>query len=193
MKYFTARNGTKTRRRRFGGRSERVIITSGLSKAYGLPGLRIGWIVGPPEIVAHCWAYNDFTSTSPSTLGDSVARFALNEVNRGKLFAKGREFVKRNRITLNEWISQFDGQFAYHFPQAGPFTLLHIDNGISTVKFAEVLRVHHGVLIVPGSWLGVDSHIRIGLGVEPEEFAKGLDLITPEFRAIQSRYLVAPS
>lgn len=175
----------------FWGRSDRVIVTSGLSKAYGLPGLRIGWIVGPPEIVAHCWAYNDFTSTSPGTLSDSIARFALRPENQIKLFEKGREFVKKNRITLNKWIAQFGGQFSYHIPQAGPFALIHIDNAISTVKFSEILRVHHSVLLVPGAWLGVDSYVRIGMGVNPEEFLRGLELITPEFHAIRKRDLLA--
>jgi hypothetical protein len=171
----------------FWGRSDRVIVTSGLSKAYGLPGLRIGWVVGPPEIVAHCWAYNDFTSTAPGTLSDSIARFALQPENRVKLFNKGREFVKKNRITLNKWIAQFDGQFAYHIPQAGPFALIQIDDAISTVKFAEILRVHHSVLVVPGAWLGVDSYVRVGLGVHPEEFYRGLELITPALLEIQRR------
>jgi len=175
----------------FWGRSERVVVTGGLSKAYGLPGLRIGWVVGPPEIVAHCCAYNDFTSTAPGTLSDAIARFALEPENQVKLFNRGREFVKKNRIILNDWISQFDGQFEYRIPQAGPFALIHIDDGISTVKFSEVLRVHHSVLTVPGAWMGMDSYIRIGLGVNPEDFERGLELITPEFYEIQKRAEVA--
>ena len=50
------------------GRYDRTIVTSGLSKAYGLPGLRIGWIVGPPTFVASAWSYHDYTTISPGAL-----------------------------------------------------------------------------------------------------------------------------
>ena len=56
---------------------ERVIVTSGLSKAYGIPGVRIGWIVGPPSFVATTWAYHDYTSIAPGTLNDRLASLAL--------------------------------------------------------------------------------------------------------------------
>jgi aspartate/methionine/tyrosine aminotransferase len=48
------------------GRYERVIVTSGLSKAYGLPGLRIGWVVAAPELVESLWAYHDYTTIAPA-------------------------------------------------------------------------------------------------------------------------------
>ena len=61
-------------------------MCSGLSKAYGLPGLRIGWIVGPPEIAAQCWARHDYTSIAPGAISDRVAQFAVQPQNRRKLF-----------------------------------------------------------------------------------------------------------
>src|SRR5262249_43028546 len=54
------------------GRHDRVLITSGLSKAYGLPGLRIGWIVGPPSRIASLWSYHDYTTISPGALSDAL-------------------------------------------------------------------------------------------------------------------------
>ena len=60
------------------GRSDRAIITSGLSKAYGLPGLRIGWIVAPPPLVASFWSYHDYVTIAPGALSDRLARVATD-------------------------------------------------------------------------------------------------------------------
>src|SRR5512142_2374067 len=70
------------------GRYDRAIVTSGLSKAYGLPGLRIGWIVGPPPLVASTWSYHDYTSIAPGALSDRLARVAL--ARRARILARTR-------------------------------------------------------------------------------------------------------
>ena len=54
------------------GRYDRAIVTSGLSKAYGLPGLRIGWAVGPPALVASLWSYHDYTTISPGATASDM-------------------------------------------------------------------------------------------------------------------------
>ena len=68
------------------GRSERVIVTSGLSKAYGLPGLRIGWIVAPPSLVSTLWSYHDYITIAPGALSDRLARVAVAPGRRARLF-----------------------------------------------------------------------------------------------------------
>src|SRR4051794_8678170 len=72
------------------GRSDRAIVTSGLSKAYGLPGLRIGWVIGPPSLVASLWAYHDYTSIAPGALSDALARHALEPERRARILARTR-------------------------------------------------------------------------------------------------------
>ena len=57
--------------------SDKVIVTSGLSKAYGIPGVRIGWIVGPPPLVETCWSQHDYLTIGPNKLSDMVARVAV--------------------------------------------------------------------------------------------------------------------
>jgi len=54
------------RTRSFWGMSDRVIVTSGLSKAYGIPGVRIGWIVGPRDVVTECWTQHDYLTSGPN-------------------------------------------------------------------------------------------------------------------------------
>ena len=71
------------------GRYDRAIVTSGLSKAYGLPGLRIGWVGGAAALVASLWSYHDYTTISPGALSDALARRAL-EPAAARRFSRGR-------------------------------------------------------------------------------------------------------
>ena len=64
------------------GRHDRVIVTSGLSKAYALPGLRVGWVVAPPPLVASLWSYHDYTTISPGALSDILAARAVEPDRR---------------------------------------------------------------------------------------------------------------
>ena len=75
----------------FWGMSDRVIVTSGLSKAYGIPGVRIGWIVGPKHVVAECWSQHDYITIGPNKISDAVARVAVQPANREKLYARTRD------------------------------------------------------------------------------------------------------
>src|ERR1051326_6903216 len=60
----------------FWGMSDRVIVTSGLSKAYGIPGARIGWIAGPKDVIAECWTQHDYLTICPNKISDAIARVA---------------------------------------------------------------------------------------------------------------------
>src|SRR3954465_936727 len=67
---------SRERTQSFWGLSDRVIVTSGLSKAYGIPGVRIGWLVGPASLVADCWSQHDYITLGPHKLPDPAARLA---------------------------------------------------------------------------------------------------------------------
>ena len=65
--------------------SDRVIVTSGLSKAYGIPGVRIGWIVAPPGLVADCWTQHDYLTIGPNKFSDRLAQVAVEAGSTGAL------------------------------------------------------------------------------------------------------------
>ena len=67
----------------FWGLSDRVIVTSGLSKAYGIPGVRIGWMIAPPEVAAACWAQHDYLTIGPNKMSDAIARVAVRASESG--------------------------------------------------------------------------------------------------------------
>ena len=100
----------RPRTRSFWGMSDRVIVTSGLSKAYGIPGVRIGWIVGPPRVVAECWSQHDYLTIGPNKLSDRLAQIAVQPENRDRCYARTREILRQNLPMAREWIAGFGGR-----------------------------------------------------------------------------------
>jgi aspartate/methionine/tyrosine aminotransferase len=161
----------------FWGRYERVLITSGLSKAFGLPGLRVGWIAGPPRLVERLWSYRDYTTIAPGTLSDHLACIAMEPRRRDAIFARTREIVRRNLPVLEAWIEGHGDLFDYTPPLAGAIAFLRYALPIGSAALAEKLRLERSVLIVPGTQLGMDRHIRIGYGYDAALLAAGLERI----------------
>lgn len=158
----------------FWGMSDRVIVTSGLSKAFGIPGVRIGWIVGPPEIVAECWAQHDYLTIGPSIIGDMVARVAVQKENRRKLFARTAELLSRNLEVIQGWAEGFGGFLEYVEPSAGAFAFVRYHSDSPSVELAERIRKEQDVLVVPGAQLGMEGYLRISIGVPRKTLEEGL-------------------
>jgi len=159
------------------GRSDRAIVTSGLSKAYGLPGLRIGWIVGPPSLVASLWSYHDYTSIAPGALSDALARRALEPARRTRILGRTREILNRNFPIIAEWLDAHDGLFTYAPPDAGAIVYAQYHHEINSTALVTRLREEKSVLIVPGDHFGMDHYLRIGYGDEPGYLRAGLDRV----------------
>ena len=103
----------------FFGRSERVIVTSGLSKAFAMPGLRVGWVVGPPEAIARIWERHDFTTLTPSAVSDRLAAFAMLPNVREAILARTRSIVRANYPRLEDWLGSHDDIFTWVRPDPG--------------------------------------------------------------------------
>jgi hypothetical protein len=156
------------------GRYERAVVTSGLSKAYGLPGLRIGWVVGPPDFTAATWSYHDYTTIAPGALSDRLARAALLPERRQRLLGRTRRIVRDNFPALEEWLASHRGAFTWIPPEAGAICYAQYHYDINSVELANRLRVEKSVLIVPGDHFGMDRHIRFGYGERLDYVKEGL-------------------
>src|SRR5262245_49647578 len=173
----------RDRTKSFWGMSDRVIVTSGLSKAYGIPGVRIGWIVGPPDVVADCWTQHDYLTIGPNKISDAVARVAVRPENREKLYARTRTILQQNLPVMREWVQPFDGFLEVREPQAGALALVRYNSPTPSLELAARVRVNQNVLIVPGSHLGLEGFLRIWLGGKPEFLCEGLRRIGIELAA----------
>ena len=156
------------------GRSERAIITSGLSKAYGLPGLRIGWIVSQPSLIASLWSYHDYVTIAPGALSDRLARVALAPERRARLFERTRAILRRNLPLIEAWLRDAGG-FHWIKPEAGAIIYVRYDHPINSTTLVNRLRQEKSVLIVPGDHFGMDGYLRLGFGEPPEYNRAGLD------------------
>jgi len=159
------------------GRYERSLITCGLSKAYGLPGLRIGWIVGPTDAIAKCWSYHDYTTICASTISDMLARIALIPSQREKILERARGIIRNNLKILKDWIAGHVDTLSLIEPKAGAIAFLKYRLKINSTELAQRLLKEKSVLIVPGDHFGMDGYMRIGYGPEKGYLTTGLSLI----------------
>jgi aspartate/methionine/tyrosine aminotransferase len=157
------------------GRSDRVIVTSGLSKAYGLPGLRIGWIVAPPPLVESLWSYHDYTTIAPGALSDALARRALEPSTRQRLLTRTRNILTRNYPIIERWLDDRGALFSYAPPDAGAIVYVRYHHAINSTELITRLRVEHSVLVVPGDHFGMDHYLRLGFGDDPAHLGAGLE------------------
>jgi hypothetical protein len=156
------------------GRSNRVVVTSGLSKAYGLPGLRIGWIVGPISLVASLWSYHDYTTISPGALSDFLARHALSGARRLDILSRTRKILNGNFPVIAGWLRSHGGLFSFAPPDAGAIVYVRYHHAINSTVLVNQLREKKSVLIVPGDHFGMDGYLRIGYGDETAYLREGL-------------------
>jgi aspartate/methionine/tyrosine aminotransferase len=161
----------------FWGCYERVIITSGLSKAYGVPGLRIGWIVAPVEMASKTWSYHDYTTIAPGALSDFLAQTVLQPQRRTAILERTRGILRNNFPLLTEWIYQNQAYFRMVAPRAGAIAFVHSHFHQGPTEFAKRLLQEKSVLIVPGSQMGMDGFLRIGFGSPADYLKEGLQRI----------------
>jgi aspartate/methionine/tyrosine aminotransferase len=165
----------------FWGCHERVLVTNSLSKAYGLPGLRLGWILGPTDIVAELWGRTDYTTISPASVSDALATIALEPATRAKILERTRGIVRSNLGVVRDWIGEQQGRFTYRAPDAGAICYVRYDDPVNSTDFAEKLRTDKSVLVVPGDHFGMDSYLRLGFGNPRDELLDGLSRIREAF------------
>ncbi len=160
----------------FFGLHPRVIATGSLSKAYGLPGLRVGWLMAEKTIAERIWARKDYTTICAGELSDRLARVALDRTIRPRLLQRTRSIILTGVDILEEWMTRRGG-FTWRRPDAGAIVWARRTDGTSSMPFAERLRVEQSVLVVPGTQFGYDPFIRFGIGGQPGELIEALDRI----------------
>lgn len=158
------------------GRYERAIVSSGLSKAYGLPGLRIGWVVAPPALIDDLWAIHDYTTIAPGGINDRLARIALEPARRAALLARTRGIIRSNYPLVRRWIERQEG-LSHIAPDAGAIVFVRHTHPFRSSELTERLRDERSVLVVPGDYCGLDGYLRIGFGSDPEYLESALSLI----------------
>jgi len=168
---------TDTQTPSFWGRYPKVLAHNSLSKAYGIPGVRIGWVVGPAETVDDIWARHEYTTISAATLSNKLAAIALSPEVRPRLLQRGRDYIRRGYPILDAWMKEHEGTFSVVPPQAAAIAFVRYHLNINSTELVERLMREKSVLIVPGDHFGLDHHLRISFGLPPDYLRPGLDRI----------------
>src|SRR2546421_9167371 len=106
----------------FWGKYPKTIVTNSLSKAYGTPGLRLGWVVAPEELVPELWAQADYIKIAPPTLSDFIGCRVLE--NRENLYTRTRRLLNQNWPNLQAWLEQRREMLQYVEPKAGAICMV---------------------------------------------------------------------
>ena len=157
------------------GRYDRLFCNGGLSKAYGLPGLRIGWTVCQPDWEEDLWACHDYTTISASWLSNQLAAIALEPKTHERIRQRTRGILHKNYPIVRNWIERHKDKFTHIPPAAGAIAWIGFkDKNFDDAGFIKRLKEEKDVLGVSGDHLGLSPYLRIGFGSHPEELQQAL-------------------
>ncbi len=146
------------------------VVTSSLTKAFGLSGLRCGWIFAEPELAQRMWRLNDLFAATPVHAGERLSVLALQQLEGIAKSAQSR--LDTNRQLLNEFLDQRDDLETVR-PAAGSIMFPRVLSGDSQ-QLCEVLKQKYETSVVPGRFFELPAHFRIGLGGDTETLTEGL-------------------
>ncbi len=159
----------------FYGRYDKVLVTGSLSKAYGLPGLRIGWVTAPAGIVDDIWARHEYTTISATMLSNQLAALALSPEVRSWLLRRTRSYIRRGYPVLQSWMDLHPGSFSLRPPDAGAIAFIRYHFDINSTQLVERLALEKSVLIVPGDHFSIDHFVRVSFGLPHSDLRPALD------------------
>jgi aspartate/methionine/tyrosine aminotransferase len=161
----------------FYGRYDKVLAQGSMSKAYGLPGLRVGWSVGPRSTLDDMWARHEYTTIATTMLSNRLTALALSEKVRPQVLARTRRYIREGFPVLEDWMEDHGDMFAVVPPQAAAIAFARYRIDINSTELVNRLRDEKSVLIVPGDHFGLDGHLRISYGLPHDYLRDGLDRI----------------
>jgi hypothetical protein len=147
------------------------VVTTSLTKVYGLGGLRCGWIVAEPALAERMWQLKNLFGVNEVYAGGSLALAALRKSD--EILARARGMLDVNRAVWNAFL---DGRRDLTVEHA-PFGTTSFPRvvGRDADALCDRLRERYEVSLVPGRFFGAPEHVRVGLCGDPEDFREGLD------------------
>jgi hypothetical protein len=139
------------------------VVTNSLTKAYGLSGLRCGWILAQPDLAKRMWRLNDLFAATPVFPGELLSVMAIDQLN--KIDARARALLATNRKALDAFFSARSDLDGFR-SRWGTVSFPRVKNG-SVDEFCEFLRARYETSVVPGRFFEMPDHFRIGIGGDP--------------------------
>ena len=148
-----------------------MLALGGFSKAYGLAGLRVGWVVAPEDMIPALWRRHEYLTICAPALGSLLAEAALEPGTREALLARGRAVAEAGFEVVEREL--LGNSFSAVPPQASVVCLVRFALPVASDDLAARIRAR-GALVVPGSVFGAEGCLRIGCAAAPEELRAGL-------------------
>lgn len=146
------------------------IVTASLTKAYGLSGLRCGWVIASPEMAKKMWRLNDLFGVVAAHSAERLSVIALASLDR--IAARAKTLIETNRVLLDEF---FDSRADLEVvrPEFGTVAFPKLKRG-SVEKLCALLREKYETAIVPGKFFEMEDHFRLGIACDTEMLREGL-------------------
>lgn len=151
---------------------EKGIATAGMSKAYSLAGLRVGWISAPSDVTEKVAIHRDYDTISVGMINDHFAAIALE--SKDKLLARSHKITRTNLAILDAWITDQPG-VSWVKPRAGTTAMLKLDVPMTSRAFCVDLLQKTGVMLTPGDAFDMEGYVRIGYSNNTEVLQAGLE------------------
>jgi aspartate/methionine/tyrosine aminotransferase len=149
---------------------DQFLVTSSLTKAFGLSGLRCGWVLARQELVDRMWRINDLYAATPAHPAELISVIALDHLD--KVAARAKQLLVENRLALNAFLNSRTDLDLYH-PEQGTIVFPKLRSG-DVEKFVDLLRDKFETSVVPGVYFDMPQHFRVGIGGEVETTRIGL-------------------
>lgn len=150
------------------------IVTSSLTKVYGLSGLRCGWILASPELAKRMWLLNDIYGAVAAHAAERMSVIAFDHLEQFR--SRSRALLAKNRALLDAFLDSRRNLECFR-PLAGTVVFPRITHG-SPEGFFRLLREKYETTVVPGSFFEMPQHFRIGIGGETESLRAGLEQLS---------------
>lgn len=164
---------------------ERVVAVGSLSKAYGLPGLRTGWLVAPRALRQRAAEIRDYTSICGPALSEHLALLAL--AGRRQLWDRGRRHARQNLALVQAFLADHPDLFSWRRPDQGVVGFVRLHLPLSAAEFAERLAEEQSTLILPGTTFEREGYFRLGFGYETAKLQAGLERLGALARSLAAR------
>ena len=160
---------------------DEFVVTSSLTKAFGLSGLRCGWIFAEPELARRMWLLNDLFAATPVHAGERLSVVALDQIN--ELGARAKALLDRNRGLLNEFLDSREDLEVVR-PEFGTVVFPRVRSGDSEA-LCRLLREKYETSVVPGAFFELPAHFRLGIAVATDVLREGLERLAKALSELQ--------
>lgn len=147
------------------------VVTSSLTKAFGLSGLRCGWIFAEPELARQMWLLNDLFAATAVHAGERLSVVAMQQLP--ELAERSKQLLDRNRRLLNEFLDTREDLEVIR-PEFGTVMFPRVRRGTAD-ELCRLLREKYETSVVPGSFFEMPAHFRVGIAGDTDVLKAGLE------------------